>query len=61
MRDEGATAVTIAKLYGHTPENVAMLIRWHEKLYPVMPEEHDILDQFSPDMPHNDIIRRSPE
>lgn len=61
MRDEGATTVTVGKIFGVSPDHIAMMIRWHEKLYPVMPAQHDILDQFRTDMPHNDISRRDPE
>lgn len=61
MRNDGSTTVTIGAYFGVSPDHITMMIRWHEKLYPVMPEGHDILDQFQPDMPHNDIIRQDPE
>jgi len=42
LRDEGASIELIAKFFGHQPYNIEMLIRWHETLYPVMPERDEV-------------------
>lgn len=51
LRDEGASIELIAKFFHHAPHDVLTIIKWHEKLYPVMPDQDDVgfprlLEQF---------------
>jgi hypothetical protein len=43
LRDEGASIDVIARLVGYHPTSVDRMIRWHERLYPVMPERDPVL------------------
>ncbi|NKI68951.1 hypothetical protein GN109_05925 [Collimonas pratensis] len=51
LRDEGASVELIARFFGYQPHNIVLLILWHERLYPVMPDFDEVgaphlLDRF---------------
>lgn len=43
LRDEGAQLRAIARLFGYSVSSVQILIRWHERVYPLMPERDPVL------------------
>jgi hypothetical protein len=43
LRNEGVYLFTIARLFGYSVSSVQLMIRWHERLYPVMPERDHVL------------------
>jgi hypothetical protein len=49
MRDEGANLGLIAAFFGYSVTSVETMIRWHEALYPVMPEGDNMqaVDRFA--------------
>lgn len=52
LRDEGASTHLIAKYFRRGEWQIKLLIAWHERLYPVMPENDpvgfpDVLDHFT--------------
>lgn len=42
LRDEGASIKLIADFFHYAEMDVRNMIRWHEKVYPVMPEQDDV-------------------
>jgi hypothetical protein len=43
LRNEGVYLFTIARIFGYSVESVQIMIKWHERLYSVMPERDHVL------------------
>jgi len=43
LRNEGVYLFTIARMFGYSVESVQVMIKWHERLFPGMPERDHVL------------------